>query len=117
MAKNTNKKLDINKILIGGLILVIAAIMVFRSLTAQKGKIAMVQFDDVDYYYEITLEKEDTYTITEGNFVVTLDVKDGRIRFINSVCPDHLCEGFGYISNEDDFAICMPAGVAVLIVD
>ncbi len=115
MAKNTNKKLDINKILIGGLIVVIAVTMAFRYLTAKKGKIAMVQFDNVDYYYEISLEKDDTYTITEGNFVVTLDVKDGRIRFINSVCPDHLCEGFGYISNEDESAICMPAGVAVLI--
>ena len=48
---------------------------------------------------------------------VTLEVKDGQIRFINSICPDHLCEGFGFISMEDESAICMPAGVAVLITD
>ncbi|MBQ3588282.1 MAG: NusG domain II-containing protein, partial [Oscillospiraceae bacterium] len=38
-----------------------------------------------------------------------------RIRFIESICPDHLCEGYGFISYEDETAICMPAGVAVLV--
>ena len=111
------KKLNINVILIGSVLLLAVAMFVFRGATAQKGAKAVVYFDGKDKTQVISLEEDNTYTVTEGKIVVTLDVKDGRIRFINSQCPDHLCEGFGYICNEDDTAICMPAGVAVLVTE
>ena len=111
------KKLDINKILIGGLLVFSIVAMAIRYFTADKGEYAMVAVDGTNTRYEISLEEDAIHTVTEGNFVVTLEVKDGAIRFINSLCPDHLCEGFGFVSEEDDFAVCMPAGVAVLITD
>ena len=111
------KKLDINKILIGGLLVFSIVAMAIRYFTADKGEYAMVAVDGTNTRYEISLEEDAIHTVTEGNFVVTLEVKDGAIRFINSQCPDHLCEGFGFVSQEDDFAVCMPAGVAVLITD
>ncbi|MEG1367339.1 MAG: NusG domain II-containing protein [Oscillospiraceae bacterium] len=37
------------------------------------------------------------------------------MRFINSVCPDHVCEGFGWLSQEEDHAVCAPARVVVSI--
>lgn len=111
------KKLDINKILIGGLLGFSLVAMAIRYFTADKGEYAMVAIDGSATRYEISLDEEKIHTITEGNFVVTLEVKDGAIRFINSQCPDHLCEGFGFVSEEDDFAVCMPAGVAVMITD
>ena len=120
MAKNSakkDKKIDINKILIGGLLGFSLVAMGIRYFTADKGEYAMVAIDNTATRYEISLKEEAIHTITEGNFVVTLEVKDGAIRFINSQCPDHLCEGFGFVSEEDDFAVCMPAGVAVLITD
>ena len=120
MAKNSVKKenkLDINKILIGAVLVFSLIAMGIRYLNADRGKYAMVAIDNTATRYEISLEEEKIHTITEGNFVVTLEVKDGAIRFINSLCPDHLCEGFGFVSQEDDFAVCMPAGVAVLITD
>ena len=120
MAKDSvkkEKKLDINKIMIGGLLVFSLVAMGIRYLTADKGEYAMVAIDGTASRYEISLEEEAIHTITEGNFVVTLEVKGGAIRFINSQCPDHLCEGFGFVSEEDDFAVCMPAGVAVLITD
>ena len=120
MAKNSakkDKKFDINKILIGGLLGFSLVAMGIRYFTADKGEYAMVAIDNTATRYEISLKEEAIHTITEGNFVVTLEVKNGAIRFINSQCPDHLCEGFGFVSEEDDFAVCMPAGVAVLITD
>ena len=120
MAKNSakkEKKLDINKIMIGGLLVFSLVAMCIRYMTADKGEYAMVAIDGTNARYEISLEEDAIHTVTEGNFLVTLEVKDGAIRFINSQCPDHLCEGFGFVSEEDDFAVCMPAGVAVLITD
>ena len=118
MAKNSakkEKKLDINKILIGGLLVICLAMLGIRYLTAEKGTYAMVAIDGTAVTYEISLDTDCVHTISEGKFVATLEVKDGAIRFINSQCPDHLCEGFGFIKDEDDMAVCMPAGVAVLI--
>ena len=64
---------------------------------------------------EIDLSWDEIYHIEDAALPVTLEVKDGAIRFIDSQCPDHLCEGFGFIRNEGEYAICMPAGVSVNI--
>ncbi|MBE6866108.1 MAG: NusG domain II-containing protein [Oscillospiraceae bacterium] len=111
------KKPDINIFLTVGLIIFIVIMLAYRFINRETGDVAMVAIDGTEKRYEISLEEDAIHTIAEGNFVVTLEVKDGRIRFINSLCPDHLCEGFGFIQHEDESAICMPAGVAVLITD
>ena len=41
---------------------------------------------------------------------VTLEVKDGAVRFVNSVCPDHICENTGWLRLEGEAAVCAPAG-------
>lgn len=46
---------------------------------------------------------------------VSFEVKDHKIRFVNVTCPDHLCEGFGFISLPTQTAVCMPNRVSVLI--
>ena len=109
------KKFNINKILIISVLLIAVIVLVFQRFTATKGNIASVQFSNSDKVYEISLDQNDTYTITEGEYPVYLEVKDAYIRFYNSQCPDHLCEDFGLIGEINEYAICMPAGVAVLI--
>ena len=58
---------------------------------------------DYDYFYEV------------GDYIVHLQVRDGTIAFVDSPCPDHLCEGFGRLSREGDWAACMPAQVSVTV--
>ena len=41
---------------------------------------------------------------------------DGAARFVDSPCPDHICEGFGWLSNEDQTATCLPARAVLTIV-
>ena len=40
---------------------------------------------------------------------------NGGIAFVNSPCPDHLCEGFGILQNAGDWAACMPARTSITI--
>lgn len=63
----------------------------------------------------IDLREDGIYHI-DAALPVTLEVKDGAVRFINSVCPDHLCEGYGFIDIPPEHAICMPALVSVQVV-
>lgn len=85
------------------------------SSSIPKYNIAAVHFDNSDEVIRIELDKDGEYPITGGKLPVTLVVKDGAIAFVDSQCPDHICEGTGFISRESRTAICMPAGVAIII--
>lgn len=61
----------------------------------------------------IDLTQDGTHEIAGAALPVTLEVQDGKIRFVDSQCPDHLCEGFGWVETEYDTAVCMPAGVVL----
>ena len=50
----------------------------------------------------VPLEKDGVYHIDGAALPVTLEVRDGKIRFIDSRCPDHVCEGFGWVATEYD---------------
>ena len=48
---------------------------------------------------------------------VLLQVKNHRIAFITSDCPDHVCITNGWLSREGEQAICLPNRVSVTLTD
>ena len=60
---------------------------------------------------EISLAENRIITVEDASLPATLEVLDGRIRFIYSQCPDHVCENAGWLQHEGDEAVCLPAGV------
>lgn len=64
----------------------------------------------------IPLDADKTYNVDTGEYVIHLEVKDGAVAFVNSPCPDHVCEGYGYLSAADAQAVCMPARAWLVIV-
>ena len=111
----TKKKFNINKFLIIAVLVLSAVVFVYQRATSTKGNIAIVDFSDSDVVYEINLSNDGTYTFDDGLYPIFLEVKDGAISFYDSQCPDHLCEAFGFISQVNNYAVCMPAGAAVII--
>ena len=49
----------------------------------------------------------------EERLVATLVRDEKGVKFINSVCPDHLCEQQGYVKDKGDTAVCMPGKISV----
>lgn len=43
-------------------------------------------------------------------------ISNGQICFINSGCPDHICEKYGYLSRPGQLAVCMPNRVTINII-
>ena len=78
-------------------ILLAGVIAVTRVMTRTEGTTARVEITDAETI-TLPLDKDGTYEISEGKLPVTLEVSEGRIRFINSRCPDHICEGYGWLS-------------------
>ena len=73
---------------------------------------AVVDFGD-GVTETLTLAQDHDYLYEVGDYVVHLQVKDGAIAFLDSQCPDHVCEQFGWLSQKDAWAACVPAGVYV----
>lgn len=110
------KLFNINTILIGLVLIIGVGSLLFMNATKTEGSKAIV---DINYNgkqerMEIDLSVDETYHI-ETSLPVTLVVKDGKIHFENSQCPDKLCEGFGEIYFDNQTASCLPAGVIVTI--
>lgn len=86
----------------------------FRSRKTQEPLVAVVDFGD-GITETIPLDKDYDYLYEVGGYLVHLQVKDGAIAFQDSQCPDHLCEQFGWLSQNDAWAACVPAGVYVQV--
>ena len=112
-----NKKLLTN-ILFAAVVLVIAAVLLaVRSHSATGGKLAaQLIYGDNNAVLDIPLDKDETYSVDTGYYTVHIEVKVGSARFIESPCPDHICEGFGWLSAEDQTATCLPARAVLTIV-
>ncbi|MEG2037416.1 MAG: NusG domain II-containing protein, partial [Ruthenibacterium sp.] len=75
----------------------------------KQGAVARVSIADGDSF-SLALSADGIYryaTDTGARLPFALEIADGRIRFLDSKCPDHVCEGFGWLSREHEEAICI----------
>ena len=97
---------------------VIAALwLAGRAAPRRTGAVALVQYGDAGAEQRIPLAEDGVYQIDTGYYTIHLQVQNGAIAFVESPCPDHLCEGFGWLSRAGDWAACLPAEASVTIED
>lgn len=98
---------------------VLAALFAWRRAAAggtrAAGTAALLQYGETEQY--IPLDSDAVYDIDTGAYIIHLRVQDGGIAFVDSPCPDHLCEGFGVLRRTGDWAACLPARASVTIVE
>ena len=112
-----NKKLLTNLLFAVVILAIAAVLLVVRRVHASgSGLRAELIYGDNNAVLDIPLEKDETYSVDTGYYTVHIEVKDGRARFVESPCPDHICEGFGWLSAEDQTATCLPARAVLTIV-
>ena len=112
-----HKKLLTN-LLFAAVVLAIAAVLLLvRSAHSSGSKLRAEQiYGDNNTTMNLPLDKNDTYDVDTGYYTVHIEIKDGAARFVDSPCPDHICEGFGWLSNEDQTSTCLPARAVLTIV-
>lgn len=64
---------------------------------------------------DIDLREDADYSFQSNGYEIHLQVRDGAIAFVDSPCPDHLCEGFGTLREVGDWAACLPAQASLTI--
>lgn len=65
--------------------------------------------DDPQAQLRIPLDEEKTYDVDTGYYTVHIQVQGGAAAFVQSPCPDHTCEGFGWLREPGQWAACLPA--------
>ena len=103
-------------ILLGALILLAAGLFAFTKMTAEPARVAVVTIGTGNAQRSERFDlSEDRRVDLSAKLPVHLVIEDGGISFTESVCPDHLCEGFGVLREEGDWAACLPAEVTIRI--
>ena len=77
----------------------------------------MAQLDYTGGQMTFALDRDATYDIVSGDYTIHLQVQNGAIRFVDSPCPDHLCENFGWLSRAGDWAACLPAKASLTLLE
>ena len=104
-----------NLIFAGVLVLIALVLLGWQVFTAEPGMEAVLSYGN-NKEQRFSLSEDGIHDVNVGAYTVHLEVSDGAIRFVNSPCPDHNCEGFGWLRNDGDWAACLPAQ-AVLTVE
>lgn len=94
------------------LLCALAALLPFLgSSDATKAEI----YEDGKLLYTVDLTKDQILEV-EGDYHNTIEVKDGKIHFVESTCPDKVCVRSGYASKGRPALVCLPNRVVVKLV-
>lgn len=107
-------------VLVVGALLLVGLIGLAVPLMRPAGALAVITVavpEGESLVQQVRLGRDQVIDVVGAPFPVTLEVKDGGIRFVHSQCPDHRCEDFGWLRREGDWALCAPAGVMVRITE
>ena len=105
-------------VLFAAVVLAAAGLLFFlRSSRPGSAKLeAELTYGDANTVLPISLAKDAAYDVDTGYLTVHIQVQDGAARFVDSPCPDHICEHYGWLRKEDQSATCLPARAVLTIV-
>lgn len=112
--KNAARK---NLLFAAGVLVLALLLLGLRAVLTKPGARAVLTVGEGESQTEtvLPLNRDARYDIEAVGYTIHLEVAEGRVRFVDSPCPDHLCEGFGWLSKEGDWAACLPARAALHI--
>ncbi len=58
---------------------------------------------------------EDTIYIPETNSNVVIEIKDNKVHFKSSDCPDKVCVNTGWLSQPGQTAVCLPNRLSIVV--
>ena len=106
------KKTDI--ILVGVLLVISLICIAYMYAIKGKGKVAVVTYGDKKEA-RLSLDNNGIYDYESNGYTIHIEVKDHAAAFVQSPCPDHLCEHYGYLKDDGAMAVCLPAKATLSI--
>ncbi len=108
------KKNDI--ILIGTILILGLAIIVFMNLTKDEGNKVVIRVDG-EVYDTLYLTEDTSYTVQlEDGTYNTFEIKEGYVDMLDASCPDKLCVNQKHIHYNNETIVCRPNRVILEII-
>ncbi len=63
----------------------------------------------------LSLRENQTLKVEGPLGITTIEVRDGKVRFVDSPCPGKQCIHAGWLSVDGDFAACIPNHISLLV--
>ncbi len=115
MNNKGRRLIKITDLIIIAVVAVIAITLFFVGKNSNGKPIAVITVNGEETKRIDLTSAEDEVIIFRTSPEVTLEIKNSKIRFINSHCPDKTCEKSGFLSDVGDTAACVPAKTVVTI--
>lgn len=98
------------------LLAIISIVVIFiMRFSETNGKIAKI-FSSNKLVRTVSLEKDDEFTIKNGDGYNVIRIKDGKISVIESDCENQICVNQGEIDNGLFPIVCVPNGLVIRVV-
>ena len=91
-------------------VLTLGIFLTIKNLS-QKGSVVKVNASGS--HYEYSAKKDGIYKVTGSLGITTFEIKDGRVRIIDSPCPNKTCINQGWHSP----LVCLPNNVIITLED
>lgn len=96
----------------------VIVLMLFLSVSKDdEANLSAQIIKDGELLYEINLDDidgQEKYLLDDGDVIIIAE--KGRIRFVESDCPNQICVHTGWISKSNQIAACLPNRILVKIV-
>jgi hypothetical protein len=98
-------------ILISLILATLLLLILQTSPNSARGKI-IVEIEGKDFYI---FEKDGVYPIKgkKENYLMTIEISKGKVRVIESTCPDKLCVKSGWLESANSAIVCVPNKIVI----
>ncbi len=103
------KKIDKIIILVSILGIILSFIMIYRK---SDRKILVVYADNKETIYSL---KDADFTVKSREGSVNVKIRDGKVKVVESSCPDKWCTRMGKISAPGESIVCLPSKIFLII--
>lgn len=98
------------------LLAIISIVVIFIMRNSEtNGKTAKI-FSSNKLVRTVSLEKDDEFTIKNGDGYNVIRIKDGKISVVESDCKNQICVNQGEIDNGLFPIVCVPNGLVIRVV-
>lgn len=114
--KNDSPRRSIRPVdfLILGLLVAACLLLYFLLRPKTEGAYAVLYRENTEIA-RFALNEDLEYTVPDCPDV-TLQIKDGAIRFLESDCPDKVCVNSGFLSHPGEYAVCLPNKLSLKVI-
>lgn len=112
-----DKKTFLINLIFAAVLLAVAGVAFLLLQGRATGTVAVLTYGDTGETLTIPLDQDKRYDLDTGLYTIHLEVKNARIAFVDSPCPDHVCEGYGWLSKDGDWAACLPARASLMVTE